>query len=579
MLHELSSNDSRFKTLRFHAGLNLIVADVTEASSDTDTRNGSGKSSVVELLHFLLGSNVSKDSLFAAAELRSNEFGLAMEWPDLLTEFVVRRSIKNPSAVTIDPDVTVRGISNPGPMAIRNQEWQEIIDRDLFGLPQDHPGVTGRAMLSLLMRRVSSHAFNEPVKTFPMQSYAEAAANVCYLLGLDWHLVGRYREIAAREATRRQLAQAAKDPVWGKIVGKASELRGLLTVQTQRVQRLEHQISAFRVVDEYERLQQRADIVGQAIRNLRNQDVIDRRSLQDLNEAMQESEAPERNYLERVYRDLGIVLSDAVKRRYWEVQEFHESIERNRRLYLREELAAVTARLDQSLTERTRLGEEQASILRRLSEGGALESLMVLQESLAEERGKLENLKNRYDAAQALESSRAEITAERSQLEAEVRADLTERESIVSDIGLRFLEYAQYLYGENRDAYLEFSPSSAGMQILPFIDSRDSVGIGNMVTFCFDLTVSVLAHREGRGPDFLVHDSHIFDGVDERQVARALQLAREVADVEGMQHIVTLNSDDLAKAEQCGFDASETIMEPRLTDVGEGGLFGVRFSR
>lgn len=42
-----------------------------------------------------------------------------------------------------------------------------------------------------------------------------------------------------------------------------------------------------------------------------------------------------------------------------------------------------------------------------------------------------------------------------------------------------------------------------------------------MVIFCFDLTLAVLAHRHGRGPDFLIHDSHLYDGVDERQIAKS----------------------------------------------------------
>ena len=112
------------------------------------------------------------------------------------------------------------------------------------------------------------------------------------------------------------------------------------------------------------------------------------------------------------------------------------------------------------------------------------------------------------------------------------------------------------------------------------IDSGDSVGIGNMVIFCFDLTIAVLAHRAGRAPDFLVHDSHLFDGVDERQIARALTLAREVMAEEGMQYIAMLNSDDLQKAERRGFNSEGSIIEPRLTDArADGGLFGFRFSR
>ena len=78
-------------------------------------------------------------------------------------------------------------------------------------------------------------------------------------------------------------------------------------------------------------------------------------------------------------------------------------------------------------------------------------------------------------------------------------------------------------------------------------------------------------------PNFLVHDSKIYEGVDERQAARALELAAQVTREEGMQYIVTMNSDDLAKAERVGFDAGSYVIEPRLDDSGTGGLFGFRF--
>ena len=579
MFRSLRSTDPRFKQINFRPGMNLLVADVTDTSSETDTRNGSGKSSLIELLHFLLGARTSRDSLFSLPDLDADTFTLHMDWPRCTDGVSIARTGGKPNDVTLDPNVALPG--PPGPTAtISAPEWQSVIERDLFNLPPEHPGISGRAMLSLLIRRVSSHAFNEPIRTFPQQSMAEAAANVAYLLGLDWNLVGRYRELATRESARRQLTQAAKDPVWGRIVGKSPELRGQLTVQSQRVARLEEQIASFRVVEEYEQLQQRADEIAREIRDLRDRDVVDRRTLQDLEESAREIQTPEPEYLDRVYADLGIILGDSVRQRYSDVRDFHDSITRNRRAYLQEELAAVRSRLESSLAARTRLGEEQSAMLKTLSEGGALESLMVLQQSLAEARGQLESLRNRFEAAQTLEASRAEIKAERSQLEAELRTDLAERDDTVSEISVLFLEYAQRLYGTDRSAYLEFAPSTSGLRIVPMIDSSDSVGIGNMVIFCLDLTVAVIAHRAGRGPDFLVHDSHLFDGVDERQIARALTVAREVSDQEGLQYIAMLNSDDLGKAQNRGFSPEDVIIEPRLTDErADGGLFGFRFSR
>ena len=100
-----------------------------------------------------------------------------------------------------------------------------------------------------------------------------------------------------------------------------------------------------------------------------------------------------------------------------------------------------------------------------------------------------------------------------------------------------------------------------------------------MQIFCFDLMLIELQAERGTSPGFLVHDSHLFDGVDERQLARALQLGAQRAEAGGFQYIVTMNTDALP---QEGFDAAFSVedyfMDVRLTDAGEdGGLFGIRF--
>jgi uncharacterized protein YydD (DUF2326 family) len=101
-----------------------------------------------------------------------------------------------------------------------------------------------------------------------------------------------------------------------------------------------------------------------------------------------------------------------------------------------------------------------------------------------------------------------------------------------------------------------------------------------MQIFCFDLMLMELSARRNIGPKFLVHDSHIFDGVDERQIAKALQLGAEKSESLGFQYIVTMNSDAIPKdGFKNGFDINKYIMPTRLTDATEdGGLFGFRFN-
>ncbi|MEU4117772.1 DUF2326 domain-containing protein [Kitasatospora sp. NPDC028055] len=128
------------------------------------------------------------------------------------------------------------------------------------------------------------------------------------------------------------------------------------------------------------------------------------------------------------------------------------------------------------------------------------------------------------------------------------------------------------------DAFLAIEATRNQISVTPRIDSDGSRGIGNMVIFCFDLTLAVIAHRHRRGPDFLIHDSHLYDGVDARQVKAALELAIQVAGEENMQYIVTLNTDDLDKATRLGFDSAPYVNTTVLTDEhAAGGLFGFRF--
>ncbi|MEU9849915.1 ABC-three component system protein [Streptomyces sp. NPDC047985] len=606
MLRQLRADDERFKTVTFQSGLNLLVAETTDVSRSTDSRNGSGKSSMVELLHFLLGARADNKHLVARKELRRTTFTLSLDWPELREELNVSRSGGDAKTVTLDPGVARRPdptalsrIAEPltlslpeadepetlpvtvaGPQTVQLAEWQALIEENLFGLAGDHPGVSGRALLSFLIRRVGDHGFNEAVRSFARQPEGQAAPNLAYLLGLDSALAARYQEISAKKNARDQLKKAVNDPVWGRVVGKAADLRGEIAVQSSKIEELRRQIAAFRVVPQYEVLKERADDLTRRIQDLSTQDIIDRRNLDHLERSVEETVDPEVRYLEQVYDELGVTLPQQALRRFDDVRAFHAAVVRNRRTYLKEEIAETRERLDARKAERARLDDEQSGILKDLNDGGALEALTTLQKALSQEEATLGALQHRLEAAQTVEASSREIEAARLELTREVDTDLRERQEQITQATVLFNELAGRLYGSGRPAYLSVEAGRSSLKITPKISSDVSQGINKMSIFCFDLTMAVIAHREGRAPDFLVHDSHIFDGVDDRQLTRALEIAVDVTAAEGMQYIVTINEDDLGKARNLGFNPAPYLIEPLLTDAYEGGgLFGFRFER
>src|SRR5699024_10783937 len=172
---------------------------------------------------------------------------------------------------------------------------------------------------------------------------------------------------------------------------------------------------------------------------------------------------------------------------------------------------------------------------------------------------------------------RRQIDQEKAALEDQVQSDIDARREQEQQAGLLFNRFAEYLYGDARAPYLTFQARRSHLELELKLEADDSTGISNMKMFCFDLTWAVIAHRAGSGPDFLVHASKIYAGVDARHVAPAFELLARVTVEELMQYIVTSNSEHLAKAERVGFDAAPYVITPRLDVSVDGGLFGFWF--
>ena len=70
-----------------------------------------------------------------------------------------------------------------------------------------------------------------------------------------------------------------------------------------------------------------------------------------------------------------------------------------------------------------------------------------------------------------------------------------------------------------------------------------------MKIFCYDHMLAQFGANIRPSPRLLIHDSTIFDGVDERQVALALELAQRESERWEFQYVCALNSDTLPIAD------------------------------
>ncbi len=207
---------------------------------------------------------------------------------------------------------------------------------------------------------------------------------------------------------------------------------------------------------------------------------------------------------------------------------------------------------------------------------GALDNFSQLQGEAARQEARVEFLRQRFESAEQMESAKNELDIERNRLTLRLRRDFSEQKERLSAAILAFEETSKRLYESAGRMQVEVTPNGPTFQF-PMQGSR-SKGIKNMQIFCFDMMLMRLCARRGVGPGFLIHDSHLFDGVDGRQLISTLKVGAETAQELGFQYLVTMNEDDAFKETVAGFNIADYMLDTVLTDATEdGGLFGFRF--
>jgi uncharacterized protein YydD (DUF2326 family) len=583
MIHAVRCNHSSFKTVEFRPGFNVVLADRTEDSGRRDSRNGLGKSTLIEIIHFCLGGNIPTAKGLGSRSIRGWAFSLELT---LATQIItVTRNTEDRTQVVIDGDTTnwlIQPKQQEGQKVLSVDDWKAVLGNLTFGLNIDSEAKkykpTFRGLISYFIRR-GRDAFSTPFEHFPKQLGWDKQVNNAFLLGLAWEDARDLQLLKDKEKLIADIKKLKKDTEAGVAIGVFGSLGELEALKVQveaQLRERKETLNNFRVAPQYHQLETTVNHLTSQIHEATNKNIIEQKLLEFYQTSLDSEDEPRPEDVVRIYENAGIELPGLVIRRLEEVETFHRRLIENRREFLGSEIKRIKREIvsrESFIREKT---EERAELLQVLQTHGALEEYTMLQEIYLDNVANLNEINKRIEELKQFEDEKSTLKIEKEKLLQRARRDYGERNEQAERAIDLFSTNSRFLY--DVPGTLVIDVGNTGFNFRVEIKRDGSEGIDKMKIFCYDLMLAQLWSERDPSPRILIHDSTIFDGVDERQVSLALQLADRESRRLGFQYICTLNSDMIPHSELPLDFNFDSFVRLRLTDESEeGGLLGISF--
>ncbi|MBF6224739.1 DUF2326 domain-containing protein [Nocardia abscessus] len=571
----LRANKEHFRTVLFKPGLNLVVAERTAASSDKDSRNGVGKTTLFQAIDFCFGGSVKGSDGLTKLKGSDWEFSLELEF-DRKRRLTVTRALDNSGEIVLDGEVLELGLGGRRRTeSIGVRSWTDWLGSQCFELNnRDIRGEydpTFRRLIGHFLR-FRNDAYISPFETFAKQPPYQVQVDNAYLIGLNWRLATEWQRWKDRGKALGAMAKSDMDEL-GEKLGELESRRVRAEAQHRR---LVEQIRAFQVLPEYREIESRANGLTARIQKIANEMTVNARMLSLYREQLESEEPGDIQGVIETFEGAGVIFGKSLRRNLDEIVQFHTAVSRNRREYLQSEVTKLEISQLEREAEIARLDAAKRADLSLLQSHGALDDFANLQQRVGTTAALIESLVQQIEELREIRKGKAALKVAQVELQQRTALDVDERMSSLAPVLEDFSGTFEELYGGAADLVVDVG--DAGYQFRSTLPRQGSHGVGKIGIFAYDLAIANNWSRTNRGPGFLAHDSVVFDGVDERQTAAAISKALRSADEIGYQYLLTINSDDLPVTELTarGVDVkSSTVLT--LTDVDpKGGLLGIR---
>ena len=578
MIYRVFSDNQGFRNVELKKHFNVILADKTNTSTSKDSRNGVGKSSCIEVIHFCLGSELQKDKGLGSEKFKNWTF--SMEFDLIGKKVICHRNTSDPKKVFIEGNFPSEFLhkmeTKKSQKYFKLEDWRLILGNAFFKLDMelstDKYSPSFRALISYFVRK----EYSKPFEYFRNQPSWQRQIYNSYLLDLSWEYAKEWGLLKDEEKTINTLKKELETPTFSEVLGSQGELEALQSIKEDELREEKTALSSFKVHENYKDIEKDANDLTKKIHELSNKNILDKKMVNFYKDSMtNENLEPDIEEVVEVYNEAKTIISESVKKKIKDIKSFYLEIIENRKNYLLNEVTKIESNILKREEKIQTLSEQRAKKMEVLKTHGALTEFQRFNEIHNKKQSELEAVKNKIEILKKIETSKSDFKIKKEELKKKTREDFQESSEERKKTLSLFNTNSQALYDSSGELIIDISDS--GFQFDIKIPRSESSGVGLMKIFCYDLMLSQLWSAKERNPGFLIHDSNMFSDVDERQVISVIEKVQEECKKYNFQYICFLNSDKLPKQLESSKSFKDSVILTLKDKPPKESFFGFRF--
>lgn len=552
-----------FKTIEFSEGFNFLVSESVNGKSN----NGTGKTSLIQIINFCFGSSTEKISTYE--DLNKEEFSV-----DLVIENKTITLSRTPQNVTkikiIDKENLLGdGVLEDEPKTI---DWvKNKLNKLIFGIENEE--VSFRNLISPFMKR-GAFAFNNIYKTHAMETNIVTQLKNSFLMNIPIEPIIELKALIEERESFLKLKEIKEtDIIWKK--EKQNTLKSKIRNLDKEIKENEEKLKKFELtLNEKENIN---DIhkINAELSNLIKEKYIYQNYIESNKKIINNESLLGIEQIREILEESKFFVTNGEMKTLEEIQKYHIKLNKDRNERVKSLIESDQNKVKEIESKIDDINLKKINILKEFDKKGYLDEYYSTNEiitNLKIEKSDLEKQLDVYIALNQIDTSCKEKV--KSIIKKLEKNDNCNNFKIINN---KFKEYIRKIFDEDAKLIMECKNTgnyaTRGYNYDWEIPRKLSSGYLKGCIAVYDLVLADF--NSDRFPIFLIHDSVVFESTDKQYVAKFLNLTNEIIGNNRFQYICCVNDDQIVKNELNKAVLKKYEEAQRISQ--EDTLFGINF--